>query len=78
MRDKFFTYAERIGVYARGKRAFDEGRQRGHNPYAASKDLAGLWWHGWDMAEGKSNRERSPFEERPISDQTQKAGSNDR
>lgn len=68
MRDKFFTYAERVGVYTKGKRAFDEGRQRSYNPYVASKDLAGLWWYGWDTAEGRSKRERSPFEERPRSD----------
>ena len=68
MRYKIFTYAERIGVYAKGERAFIEGRQRSYNPYIASKDLAGLWWHGWDTAEGKSKRAKSPFEERPISD----------
>jgi hypothetical protein len=67
MKNKISTYAERIDVYTRGKGAFDEGGQRSHNPYAASKDLAGLWWHGWDMAEGKSKREGSPTEERPLS-----------
>jgi hypothetical protein len=54
MRDKFFTYAERVSAYAKGKRAFLEGGQRGYNPYTVSKDLAGLWWHGWDTAEGKA------------------------
>lgn len=61
--DKFFTNAERVSVYAEGKRAFEGGRQRAYNPYAASKELAGLWWHGWDTAEGKNKAERSPFEE---------------
>ena len=56
MRNKFFTYPERVGAYAAGKRAFEEGRLRGHNPYTASKDLAGLWWHGWDTAECKAER----------------------
>ena len=54
MRVKFFTYTERVGVYAEGKRAFEECEQRGYNPYTASKDLAELWWHGWDTAEGKA------------------------
>jgi hypothetical protein len=54
MRDKFLTYAERISVYTEGKRFFEKGGQRGYNPYTASKDLAGLWWHGWDTAEGKA------------------------
>jgi hypothetical protein len=54
MRDKFLTYTERISVYAEGKRFFEKGGQRGYNPYTASKDLAGLWWHGWDTAAGKA------------------------
>lgn len=76
MRDKFFTYAERIGVYARGKRAFDEGRQRSYNPYVASKDLAGLWWQGWDTAKGNANEKDRHLRNDP--NQAQKAGSNDR
>jgi hypothetical protein len=56
MRDKFLTYAERVSVYAEGKRFFEKGGQRGCNPYTASKDLAGLWWHGWDTAECKAER----------------------
>ena len=54
MSDKFFTHTKRVNVYAEGKLAFEEGRQRGYNPYTASKDLAGLWWHGWDRAERKA------------------------
>jgi hypothetical protein len=64
MRDKFFTYADRVTVYAEGKRAFEEGRLRAFNPYAASKEFAGLWWHGWDMAKGKRKDEKSPIGER--------------
>jgi hypothetical protein len=56
MRDKFFTHAERVSAYAAGKRAFEEGRQRDYNPYTASKDLAGLWWYGWDRAEGRAKK----------------------
>lgn len=54
MRDKFFTNAERVSVYAQGRRAFEEGGQRGYNPFTTSKDLARLWWHGWDTAERKA------------------------
>ena len=66
MKDKFFTNTERVNVYAQGKHAFEEGCPRGYNPYAASKDLGGLWLHGWDSAEEKSKDERSPIEERPA------------
>lgn len=56
MRAKFFSQAERVSAYAEGKRAFEEGKLRGHNPYTTSKDLAGLWWYGWDRAEVKTKR----------------------
>lgn len=57
MKEKFVTFGERIRVYAEGKHIFEEGGQRGYNPYTASKDLAGLWWHGWDTAERKAKGE---------------------
>lgn len=66
MREKFFTYSERVGVYTRGKNAFLEGSPRDSNPYAESKDLEGLWWHGWDKAKGKRKGERSPIDERAF------------
>jgi hypothetical protein len=64
MSDIFFTYADRVSVYAEGKRAFEDGRLRSYNPYTASKEFAGLWWHGWDTAKGKSKGERSPIDQR--------------
>jgi hypothetical protein len=52
MKDKSITLEKRKSVYAEGKRAFDEHKQRGHNPYAANNlKLAVSWWHGWDTAE---------------------------
>ena len=52
MKDKSITHERRKSVYAEGKRAFDEHKQRAHNPYAAnSLKLAVSWWHGWDTAE---------------------------
>jgi hypothetical protein len=56
MRDKFFTNSYRVNVYGEGKRAFEEGRPRAYNPYSASKDLGGLWLHGWDIAQAKDHR----------------------
>jgi hypothetical protein len=60
MRDKSFTYTYRVSVYVEGKLAFDEGRLRSFNPYAASTEFSGLWCHGWDMAERKNKEKRSP------------------
>jgi hypothetical protein len=50
-------------VYAEGKRAFDEHKQRGHNPYAASNlKLAVSWWHGWDTAEEECTGQTATFD----------------
>jgi ribosome modulation factor len=38
-------------VYAEGKTAFIEGKDRGYNPYRKSnKELAVTWVDGWDQA----------------------------
>ena len=66
MRDKFFTYADRVSVYAEGKRAFDEGRLRSYNPYAASREFAGLWCYGWDMAKRQSKDKKSPADKQAL------------
>lgn len=66
MRDKFFTYLDRVNVYAEGKRAFQHGRLRSYNPYAASKEFAGLWWYGWDTAKGKIKGKGSPIDKRSL------------
>lgn len=66
MREKIFTYSERVRVYSQGKNAFLTGSPRGYNPYAENKDLASLWWHGWDKAEGKREVERSSRAERAL------------
>lgn len=66
MKNKFFTYADRVNVYAEGKHAFNQGRLRSYNPYATNKEFAGLWWHGWDTAKGKIKGERSSIDKRAL------------
>lgn len=66
MRNKFLTNSERIGVYVEGKRAYGERTRCSDNPYIASKDLAGLWQYGWDMAQAKSKSKKSPLDEHDI------------
>jgi len=66
MRNKLFTYADRVNVYAEGKRAFDEGRLRSYNPYAASREFAELWGHGWDTAQRKSKDKRLPTDKHAL------------
>jgi hypothetical protein len=58
MRDKFFTHTDRARVYAEGKRAFEEDRLRSFNPYAGSKEFAGLWWHGWGYGQRENQRRK--------------------
>ena len=56
------TLERRKSVYAEGKQAFNERKDRGYNPHAASNlTLAVSWWHGWDTAEEESEGERSPL-----------------
>jgi hypothetical protein len=66
MRNKSLTNSERISVYVEGKQAFEEQTPYTENPYKASKDLAGLWKHGWDMAQGKNKSKKSPLDERDL------------
>jgi len=63
MNDKSITIEKRKSVYAEGKRAFDEHKQRGHNPYAANNlKLAVSWWHGWDTAEEECRDQTATFD----------------
>ena len=53
---KYLTHPDRESVYAEGKRAFEEHKNRGSNPYAVSNlTLTMSWWHGWDTAEEENN-----------------------
>jgi hypothetical protein len=54
------TPAKRESVFDEGKRAFEEHKGRGYNPYATSnQELAMIWWHGWDTAEEESTGKTS-------------------
>jgi hypothetical protein len=56
MSEKSITVEKRKSVYAEGRQAFDEHKNRGYNPYAPnSLKLAVSWWHGWDTAEEECN-----------------------
>jgi hypothetical protein len=56
------THIQRESVYAEGKRAFEAGQRRRHNPYAASStSLEQIWWNGWDHSRRKKQREGSSF-----------------
>jgi hypothetical protein len=50
---------EKQVVYSEGKKAFVDGKRRGHNQYRArNKELASIWWDGWDQAKKDSKREK--------------------
>ena len=62
MSNKNITHAQRKSVYGEGKRAFEEHRLRGYNPYTTSNlTLTVTWWHGWDTAEEESEEESLPI-----------------
>jgi hypothetical protein len=61
MSSKTITLEKRKSVYAEGRQAFDEHKQRGYNPYAANNlQLAVSWWHGWDTGAGEFNGQTAP------------------
>ena len=42
-------------AYAEGKVAFIDGKRRTYNPYRwRNKELASIWWNGWDQAKKDS------------------------
>ena len=54
-------------IYAEGKLAFKEGRQRGYNPYIATNlALAAIWWNGWDTGEEECEAEPKPQRQSAI------------
>ncbi len=54
---KVLTRHELSIVHDEGKKAFEETRRRGHNPYVSTnQELAMEWWHGWDTAEEESRK----------------------
>jgi hypothetical protein len=46
-------------VYAEGKKAFADGKSRRYNQYKGrNKELASIWWNGWDQAKKDSERDK--------------------
>jgi len=44
-----------MAVYLEGKKAFQDSKQRGYNPYIRSNpEFALHWWNGWDAAKKES------------------------
>jgi len=44
-------------VYDEGKKAFEDNKGRGYNPYVSTNQgLAMEWWHGWDTAAEESKK----------------------
>ena len=49
------THLKRMAVYLEGKKAFEDSKQRGLNPYIRSDpEFALHWWNGWDTAKKES------------------------
>ena len=58
----FIPDAEKKRVYAEGKRAFQDGKRRGYNPYSANNlALATIWWNGWDTGEEERAAHQKPL-----------------
>jgi hypothetical protein len=49
------THLKRMVVYLEGRKAFEDSKQRGFNPYIRSNpEFALHWWNGWDAAKKDS------------------------
>ena len=49
------THLKRMAVHLEGRKAFEDGQQRGSNPYVRSNpEFALHWWNGWDTAKKES------------------------
>jgi hypothetical protein len=49
------TQLKRMVVYLEGRKAFEDNKQRGFNPYIRSNpEFALHWWNGWDAAKKDS------------------------
>jgi hypothetical protein len=48
-----------MAVYLEGKKAFQDSKRRGLNPYIRSNpEFALHWWNGWDVAKKESIADR--------------------
>jgi hypothetical protein len=53
------THLKRMAVYLEGRKAFEDSKQRGFNPYIRSNpEFALHWWNGWDAAKKESMADR--------------------
>lgn len=58
---RYVTEHELSRAYAEGKRAFEENKRRGYNPYVSTKqELAMEWWHGWDTGQEENRKPTQP------------------
>ena len=49
---------QKQAVYAEGKKAFADGKRRSYNRYLArNRELASIWWNGWDQARKDSEKD---------------------
>ena len=47
----------RKDVLLEGRRAFEDGKLRGSNPYIKrNQEFALIWWNGWDAAQGEKRK----------------------
>jgi hypothetical protein len=50
---------QKQAVYAEGKKAFADGKRRGYNQYRIkNRELASIWWNGWDQAKNDSEKDK--------------------
>ena len=55
--DRNVIHVTRMNVNLEGKKAFEDGKLRGYNPYIKiNQEFALIWWHGWDAAKAEKQK----------------------
>jgi ribosome modulation factor len=50
--NKNVNHVTRADVKLEGRKAFEDGKPRGYNPYIKiNLEFASIWWNGWDAAQ---------------------------
>jgi|WetSurMetagenome_2_1015567.scaffolds.fasta_scaffold890302_2 hypothetical protein len=55
--NKKVIHVTRADVKLEGRKAYEDGKYRGHNPYIKlNPEFALIWWNGWDAAQMESKK----------------------
>jgi hypothetical protein len=61
---KNVIHVTRKDVHLEGRKAFEDGKLRGYNPYIrVNQEFALIWWAGWDAAQVEGKKKGNSYVE---------------